>query len=144
LTNKDFEITKDTSTRQERTFECKVYYEDTDCMSLVYHANYLKFLERGRTEYVAERLSAIASYHDKGFLFMVHKMEIVFHSPARLGDVLVIRTWIERTSRYRIVVRQIISKKGEPRDYLVTATVTLVAVSPEGKLLEIPREFHEL
>ena len=75
---------------------------------------------------------------------MVHKMEIVFHSPARLGDVLLVRTWIEKTSRYRIVVRQIVSKKGEPRDYLVTATVTLVAVSPDGQLLDIPAEFHEL
>ncbi len=140
----DFELAKDTSTTQERAIECKVYYEDTDCMGVVYHANYLKFLERGRTEYVGERLTGIDSYHDKGYFFMVHKMEIVFHSPGRLGDTLVIRTWIERTSRYRIVVKQIISKKGEPRDYLVTATVTLVAVSPEGKLLEIPREFHEL
>ncbi len=144
MTDNDFDIAKDTSTKQERVFECKVYYEDTDCMSVVYHANYLKFLERGRTEYVEERISSVASYHDNGFLFMVHKMEIVFHAPARLGDVLLVRTWIERTSRYRIVVRQIISKKGEPKDYLVTATVTLVAVSPDGQLLAIPGEFHEL
>ncbi len=128
----------------ERQFECKVYYEDTDCMGVVYHANYLKYLERGRTEYVEDRLSSVAGYHNRGYFFMVHKIEIVFHSPGRLGDTLVVRTWIESTTKFRIVVKQIIIRKGEPRDYLVTATVTLVAVSPEGQLLEIPPEFHGL
>jgi len=129
---------------KERLFECKVYYEDTDCMGVVYHANYLRYLERARSEYVEDRLSSVAAYHDRGYLFMVHKIEIVFHSPAKLGDALVIRTWIENTTKFRVVVKQIICKKGEPRDYLVTATVTLVAVTPDGQLREIPGEFHSL
>jgi acyl-CoA thioester hydrolase len=129
---------------REGVFECRVYYEDTDCMSVVYHANYLKYLERARTEYVNERLSNVAGYHERGYFFMVNKIEIAFHAPAKLGDLLVVRTWIENSTRYRIVVRQIVQKKGEPRDYLVTATVTLVTVSPEGKLMEVPKEFHEI
>lgn len=128
----------------ERIFECKVYYEDTDCMGVVYHANYLKYLERARSEYVEDRLSSVADYHNSGYFFMVHKMEIAFHAPARLGDNLVIRTWIEKTTRYRIVARQIIIKKGEPKDYLVTAAVTLVAVTPDGELMPVPKEFHSL
>ncbi len=124
--------------------ELKVYYEDTDCMGVVYHANYLKYLERARTEYVEERLGSMADYHNRGYYFMVHKMEIAFHAPARLGDRLVVRSWIERTTRYRIVVKQILIKKDEPRDYLVTATVILVAVSPDGALMSIPDEFHQL
>jgi len=129
---------------RECLFECKVYYEDTDCMGVVYHANYLKYLERARSEYVHERLSSVADYHDRGIFFMVHKIEIAFHAPARLGDLLVVRTWIEHTTKFRVVVKQIVIKKGEPRDYLVTATVTLVNVTPEGALTEIPAEFHEL
>ena len=129
---------------EERQAECKVYYEDTDCMGVVYHANYLRYLERARTEYVEDRLTGIAGYHDRGYFFMVHKMEIVFHTPARLGDLLVVRTWIESTTKFRIVVRQIIIKKGEPKDYLVTARVTLVTVNPQGELMAVPREFHEL
>jgi acyl-CoA thioester hydrolase len=128
----------------ERLFECKVYYEDTDCMGVVYHANYLHFLERARTEYVEDRLTGVVDYHDRGHLFMVHKLEIAFHAPAKLGDSLVVRTWIEHTTRFRIVVKQIIIKKGEPRDYLVTATVTLVAVGLDGQLRQIPAEFHDL
>jgi len=113
-------------------------------MGVVYHANYLKYLERARTEYVEDRLSSIAGYHDRGYLFMVHKIEIVFHAPGRLGDVLTVRTWIDSTTRFRVVAKQIIIKKGEPKDYLVTATVTLVAVGADGQLREIPGEFHEL
>jgi acyl-CoA thioester hydrolase len=128
----------------ELLFDCKVYYEDTDCMGVVYHANYLKYLERARTEYVEQRLASVREYHDDGWLFMVHKVEMVFHSPAKLGDALVVRTWIENTTRFRIVVKQIITKKGEPRDYLVTATITLVAVGLDGELRQIPPEFHEL
>ncbi len=130
---------------RERVFECSVYYEDTDCMSVVYHANYLKFLERARSEYVFDRLGVgIVDYHNRGYLFMVHKIEIAYHAPARLGDVLAIRTWIEKTTTFRLVVKQIIIRKGQPRDYLVTATVTLVAVGDDGQLLEIPSEFHKL
>ncbi len=143
-TSLDSDASRGSLAAKERTFECKVYYEDTDCMGVVYHANYLKYLERARTEYVEDRLSSIAGYHDRGYLFMVHKIEIAFHGPARLGDNLIIRTWIENTTRYRITAKQIVSKKGEPKDYLITATVTLVAVNPDGKLLEIPSEFHSL
>ncbi|MGC8602298.1 MAG: YbgC/FadM family acyl-CoA thioesterase [Desulfomonilaceae bacterium] len=130
---------------RECFFECSVYYEDTDCMSVVYHANYLKFLERARSSFVYDRLgTSVVDYHNRGYLFMVHKIEISFHSPARLGDILTIRTWIEKTTTFRIVVKQIIFKKGQPRDYIVTASVTLVAVGEDGELRAIPQEFHDL
>jgi acyl-CoA thioester hydrolase len=129
---------------KERTLECKVYYEDTDCMGVVWHGNYLRYLERARTEYLEDRLAGVVAYHDRGYSFMVHKVEMVFHAPAKLGDQLVVRSWIENTTHFRIVVKQIIIKKGEPRDYLVTATITLVPVSVDGKLIEVPPEFHAL
>jgi len=129
---------------KELTFECKVYYEDTDCMGIVYHANYLRYLERARTEYIEDRLASVVDYHNRGYSFMVHKAEMVFHSPAKLGDLLVVRTWVEKTTRFRVVVKQIIIKKGEPRDYLVTATITLVPVDTDGQLIEVPAEFHAL
>ncbi len=75
---------------RERLFECKVYYEDTDCMGVVYHANYLKYLERARTEYLGDRLTGVVDYHSRGYMFMVHKIEMVFHGPAKLGDLLVV------------------------------------------------------
>ncbi len=130
--------------RVEREFSCKVYYEDTDCMGVVYHANYLKYLERARTEYIEDRLTSIADYHNRGYLFMVHKIEIIYHGPAKLGDTLVVRTWIENTTKYRINAKQIIIKKGAPRDYLITAGITLVAVGEDARLIQLPSEFHTL
>jgi acyl-CoA thioester hydrolase len=135
---------KDPVSSKECIFECKVYYEDTDCMGVVYHANYLKYLERARWEYLDERLTGVLDYLERGYSFMVFKAEIVFHSPAKLGDLLLVRTRIESTSRFRVVAKQIIIKKGEPRDYLVAATITFVFVGTEGQLLEVPDEFHSL
>ena len=129
---------------RERLFECKVYYEDTDCMGVVYHANYLKYLERARTEYLGDRLAGVVEYHNQGYMFMVHKIEMVFHGPQSWVICLSYSTWIESTTRFRIVVKQIIIKKGEPKDYLVTATITLVAVGDDGQLRQVPAEFHDL
>ena len=112
----DIPVGKEPTASRERTFECKVYYEDTDCMGVVYHANYLKYLERARWEYLEDRLMSILDYNERGYSFMVHKIQMVFHSPAKLGDLLVIRTWIESTTRFTVAAKQIIIKKGESRD----------------------------
>ena len=61
-------------TAEERLFHCKVYYEDTDCMGVVYHANYLKFMERGRTEFVETSGRTIAEWNDLGVLVVVYSM----------------------------------------------------------------------
>jgi acyl-CoA thioester hydrolase len=137
-------VAKGSATSEECIFECKVYYEDTDCTGVVYHANYLKYLERARWEYLDERSAGVLTYLERGYSFMVFKVEMVFHAPAKLGDLLLVRTWIESTSRFRVVAKQIIIKKGEPRDYLVTATITFVFTGKEGHLLEVPDEFHSL
>ncbi len=113
-------------------------------MGVVYHANYLKYLERARWEYLEDRLMSILDFNERGYSFMVHKIEIVFHSSAKLGDVLVVRTWIDRTTRFSVDAKQIITKRGEPRDYLVTATITFVMVGSDGQMLEVPAEFHTL
>jgi acyl-CoA thioester hydrolase len=138
------DVSQSSDSSKESIFECKVYYEDTDCMGIVYHANYLKYLERARWEYMDKFSSGIPHYLEHGYSPMVFKAEMVFHSPAKLGDVLLVRTWIESTARFRVVARQIIIKKGEPRDYLVTATITFVFAGPDGQLLEVPGEFHGL
>ncbi len=137
-------VGKEPLTSRERTFECKVYHEDTDFTGAVYHANYLKYLERARWEYLKDHSMSILDYNERGYWFMVQKIQIVFHSPAKLGDLLVVRTWIESTTRFTVAAKQIIARKGESRDYLVTATITFVFVGADGRLLEVPPEFHSL
>ncbi len=129
---------------RETNFSLKVYHDDIDSNGVVYHANYLKYLERARWEYFQDRLMSILDYNERGYWFMVNKVQMVFHTPAKLGDLLVVRTWIDNTSRFTVAAKQIIIKKTDPRNYLVTATVTFVVVGSDGQLLEIPPEFHSL
>lgn len=68
----------------------RVYYEDTDFSGLVYHARYLHFLERGRTDYLrclGCEQSALLTADEEGLVFVVHRMEIDFKTPARMDDV---------------------------------------------------------
>jgi acyl-CoA thioester hydrolase len=86
----------------------RVYYEDTDAAGVVYYANYLKYLERARTEWLAAAsgltLSELESEHNA--VFVVHRVEIDFRRPARLGDVLTVGVEPVERSRARLVVAQ--------------------------------------
>ena len=79
--------------------QVRVYYEDTDFSGIVYHANYLRFMERGRTNYLRligadqRALFAEAQSEAPGFAFVVRSMQIEFLKPARMDDVLDIVTW---------------------------------------------------
>ncbi len=137
-------VGKESLSSRERTFDLKVYYEDVDYTGVVYHANYVKYLERARWEFFEDRLMSILDYNQRGYWFMVHKIQMAFHSPAKLGDLLVVRTWIESASRYTVAAKQIVARKGESRDYLVTATVTFVVVDADGRALEVPPEFYNV
>ncbi len=115
----------------------RVYYEDTDAAGIVYYANYLKFLERARTEWLTAlglALTALASEHHA--VFVVHRLEIEYRQPARLGDSLeVTMTPIER-GRSKLVVAQDVLRKGE---LLARARVTLALVDRRTwRLMRMP------
>ena len=74
--------------------EVKMYYEDTDCGGVVYHANYLRYFERARTEFFAERGILIRDFMEQGIIFVVVRAEVDFESPARYGDILSIQSEI--------------------------------------------------
>ena len=115
----------------------RVYYEDTDAAGIVYYANYLKFLERARTEWLTAlglSLTALASEHHA--VFVVHRLEIEYRQPARLGDALeVTMTPIER-GRSKLVVAQDVLHNGE---LLARAKVTLALVDRRyWRLMRMP------
>ena len=92
----------------------RVYYEDTDAAGVVYYANYLKYLERARTEWLAAAgvtLSALEIEHNA--VFVVHRLEIDYHRPARLGDSLTISLAPVERTRVRLVVAQDILRSDE-------------------------------
>lgn len=118
------------------SFSCRVYYEDTDLAGIVYYANYLKFIERARTEWVREiGVDQGALKADTGIVFAVRRVEADYLAPARFDDEIEVRTRVEKATGARIVLRQAVLRGNET---LFTALVTLVAISGDGLPARIP------
>ena len=114
----------------------KVYYEDTDAGGIVYYANYLKFLERARTEaLVTLGFNNKKIKEDFGSLIIVKSCNIEYKRPAHLEDELNIRSFVKSITKTSFFMNQFISR-GE--DIIVEAKVHLVFVNNEGKPTRIP------
>lgn len=119
-------------------FDIRVYYEDTDLAGIVYYANYLKFTERARTEWVRSlgidqgRLKA-----DEGIVFAVRRVEGDYLAPARFDDLLTVETRLEEMTAARIVLSQDVLKAGA---VLFASRVTLVALSSSGRPARLPAD----
>ncbi len=118
--------------------EIRVYYEDTDTSGIVYHANYLRFIERGRTE-----LLRSFGLNHRDFLdtstpvaFAVRRMSLSFDRPARIDDLLIIETWVMAVSGARLTMRQHVLDEQGTR--LFAADVEIACLSPDGKPRRLP------
>jgi acyl-CoA thioester hydrolase len=117
----------------------RIYFEDTDFTGMVYHANFLKFMERARSDML--RLSGINHEALKNGLlgqqlaFVVTHIEIGFLKPAGIDDVVEIETIVAKTTAARVVLSQTVRRGG---DILVEASVTVVMVNPTGRAQKIP------
>ncbi|MGO8740298.1 tol-pal system-associated acyl-CoA thioesterase [Rhodoblastus sp.] len=124
-------------------FPIRVYFEDTDFTGLVYHANYLRFIERARTEMLREldvHQSAIhAGESGDALFFVVARMQLEFLKPARMDDLLTVETKPLRLTAATIELEQIVRREAE---ILFTAKV-LVAALADGKPRRLPREIRE-
>ena len=123
-------------------FQTRVYYEDTDLAGIVYHANYLRFIERARTEFVRARgVDQRALKATGGIIFAVRHLEADYLAPARFDDELVVETSIEAITGARIVMRQAVIRAGET---LFSALVTLVAITEAGQAARLPANIRLL
>ena len=112
------------------TITIRVYYEDTDLAGIVYHANYLKFMERARTEWLAALGFPLAAFERAhGVVFVVHRVEIDFRLPARLNDTLAVTVEVLDRGAARLVLRQAVRRDGE---LLTDARVTLACVEAQA------------
>jgi len=121
----------------EQKFNVRVYYEDTDSMSVVYHANYLRFLERARTELLGSFGPSVQEWTRRGLIFPIYSIQINFRAPARLCDDLVVTTRAKQTSPYRISFDQRIDRPSDGK-LLVDAKVEAVCTDLGGALRELP------
>jgi acyl-CoA thioester hydrolase len=119
----------------------RVYYEDTDFSGVVYHASYLRFMERGRTNYLRllgadqRALFEQAQREAPGFAFVVRSMTIDFRKPARMDDLLEVATAPLEVKGASVVLHQIVARGEET---LVEATVQVAFVSG-GRARPIPK-----
>jgi len=123
----------------------RVYYEDTDFSGVVYHASYLRFMERGRTNYLRllgtdqRALFDAAQKEAPGFAFVVRSLAVEFLAPARMNDLLEIETAPQEVKGASITLRQRVTCGG---DMLVEASVRVAFVS-EGRARPIPKPLRE-
>src|ERR1700760_2244756 len=122
--------------------QVRVYYEDTDAVGIVYHANYIKFAERARTEY----LRSSGWNHQKvgkelGMAFVIRNMEISFHAPAKIDDLLDVTTEVVNCGTTSFTMEQRICRENK---LLAKLEVVVVAVSLEGKAIRLPPQLRQI
>lgn len=121
-------------------YPLRVYYEDTDAGGIVYHANYLKFMERGRTEALLSLgLSQTELRQRHGLIFVVRDMEIAFRASARFEDQLVVTVRAGPAAGARLEMAQEVRREGAP---LVTCRLTLASIGPEGRPARMPGDLR--
>lgn len=132
--------------RDGRHFQpVRVYYEDTDFSGIVYHANYLRFMERGRSNYLRllgadqRALFEEVAREAPGFSFVVRSMEIDFRKPARMDDLLEVVTSPVEVKGASVLLQQSVTRGGES---LVEATVRVAFISG-GRARPIPRPLRD-
>lgn len=120
----------------------RVYYQDTDAGGVVFHAQYLAFMERARTEFLNEAGIDIARFAERhGLLFMVHELTVKYHQPALLNDMLSVSAEVVKLGRASLVFRQRVERGVE---LLVEADVTLALVERSRmKPARIPEELEQ-
>lgn len=119
----------------------RVYYEDTDIAGIVYYANYLRFIERARSEWLRALGLDQAALKAAGTVFAVRRLEAEYLTPARFDDLLTVETAVVGATPARLVLQQQVLR-GDV--LLFEAGVTVVAVSPSGRAVRLPRALTAL
>ncbi|WXL24316.1 tol-pal system-associated acyl-CoA thioesterase [Ectopseudomonas mendocina] len=125
------------------THRCRVYYEDTDAGGIVYYVNYLKFMERARTECLRELGYSQSTLAEEGLLFVVHSAEARYQAPARLDDELSVTAEVIELNRASLRFRQQVKRLVDDvllcEGHFVVACVRAENLKPRA----IPNQMHE-
>ena len=114
----------------------RVYYEDTDLAGIVYYANYLKYIERGRSEWLrALGIDQQAMHRDSGHVFAVRRVEADYLRPAHFDDLLTVSTELAQASPARLRVDQQVQRDGQ---LLFAARVTIACLDRQGRAVRLP------
>lgn len=122
-------------------FDLKVYYEDTDMAGIVYYANYLKFIERARSTWMAELGVDQLRLQASGVVFAVRDISAQYLVPARMGDNLLVCSKVIMTTAARWVLEQVVKRDGM---ILFKAEVTIVMIGISGSPTRLPKELRRI
>lgn len=120
----------------------RVYYEDTDAGGIVYHASYIRFAERGRTEFLRSvGYDHVQRFKDTGTGFAIVSLQADYRAPARLDDLLTVRTSISRMGGASMEMKQDIYRDDQ---LLVELKVTAVCIDSNLKAVRLPQELRDI
>ena len=122
-------------------FPVRVYYEDTDMGGIVYHANYLRFIERARSDWVRGIGVDQNAMREAGLIYVVRRIEADYLAPAKFDEELLVTTRMHKVTPARMTLQQEVSRAGQP---LFRAEVTIVCITTTGKPARLPAEIRAL
>jgi len=126
----------------DHKIQVKIYYEDTDCGGVVYYANYLRYLERSRTECLESMGLSLKNLKEQGIQFVVRHVDIEYLSSGKYGETLIIETKDIKIEGLRIIFNNVI-KKEEDESILAKAKTTLICINDQFKPIRIPETIKE-
>lgn len=118
----------------------RVYYDNTDAAGVVYHSEYLKWMEQARTEALFSLGVDIASLVNQGVQFVVHRLEAQYHKSARLGEEVVIQSRVNMASPIRLLWEQKVVKNDQ---VLVTALISIACLDQRWRPLRLPKQITD-
>lgn len=118
----------------------RIYYHDTDCGGVVYYANYLKYMEEARTEFLEDRGVLIKPLAEQGTLFVIAHQEIDYKAPAFYGDILEVETKLEQVSTVKLVYAHEV--KNQNGQLICLGKAIMVCVDKTIKPKAIPEELR--
>jgi len=121
----------------------RIYYEDTDAAGVVYYANYLRYFERGRSEYLRDRGLTVRELQEQGYLFPVLRLEIDYKAPAVLDDLVRVETGIEELTGATLTLHQRVIRISDGKR-LVEGKVTLACLGTDGRVKRLPRALLDI
>ena len=127
--------------KQKHIIPIRVYYEDTDTGGVVYHANYLRYIERARSDWVRKLGNDQNAMRDDGVVWVVRKLEADYLASAKFDDELTVETGVVAISGVRLTMAQLVLR-GETE--IFRATVTAVCINSDGKPIRLPAEIRAL
>lgn len=123
----------------QHEFIVKIYVEDTDYGGIVYHANYLKYMERARTEWLNSIDISLRDMQQSNILFVVRSANLHFHKPALLNDTLTIESTVSISKNTRLIFNHRIVKKDTTRIICCNGDVEVVCINPNKKPVRLPQ-----